>query len=424
VVRRNPVLLMPEIADAAEAYVGSKPARRLRELRPYLRRDPSLTAAWQALVDRLWSTRNISHTLRALPLIAEAGQHGAFSRAHAYEQEAIVRSLLAALGVDPHENHQRALQLHAASRDAAAAERAPRAARGSAPPPISAEDPVWKPLFLDESELPHAARTTGDESFSSADATFLSYGGIRAGYAAWRGDERSPLAHLVDARWVFRTAAAAAQFLRAPAMAAVFSDGLPPQVAPSFGDDTLAFGSDTGQRTQVIVVRVGRVIARLQATEGAYALSCRQILHSTSLHPLAQRMVQRARQGLAAYWLAVAYPTNAVPALVHAHGHNASGLLEQYPLLAHADLPAALATLGDTYVPVARSLASFQVQLRAHRWEAYRDAMRALVRSLLDSEMGDPRVNVSYAYDIVCELRCLDPDPVWNQLDAECRARG
>jgi hypothetical protein len=61
--------------------------------------------------------------------------------------------------------------------------------------------------------------------------------------------------------------------------------------------------------------------------------------------------------------------------------------------------------------------------VRAHRFAAYRDAMRALTRALLETDMGDPRVNAAYAHEIVSELRHLDPDPVWAQLDALCRAR-
>ncbi len=74
--------------------------------------------------------------------------------------------------------------------------------------------------------------------------------------------------------------------------------------------------------------------------------------------------------------------------------------------------------------PRPRALASFQAQLRAHRWNAYRAAMLALVRALLATDMGDPRVNVAHAHEIVTELRYLDGDPVWTQLDAACRARG
>jgi hypothetical protein len=266
-------------------------------------------------------------------------------------------------------------------------------------------------------------RAEHDETFSASEPTFIAHGGLRAGYAAWAADEASPMARILDARWVFRTAGAASSFMAAAALGA----GLPMLPAPALGDETLAFGDDGttgGRRTHAIVMRIGRVVARLQVFEGAYAAASRHILHAAMLHPLAQKAVLRARQGLSQYWILVASPTNAVPALVHSPGYNAAQLLSKYPLLAHPELPTSLAMMGDDYVPVARALAAFQAQLRAHRWATYRDAMLALVRALLASDMGDPRVNVAHAYEIVYEMRCLDPDPIWIQLDAQCRAHG
>ena len=40
------------------------------------------------------------------------------------------------------------------------------------------------------------------------------------------------------------------------------------------------------------------------------------------------------------------------------------------------------------------------------------------------ADVGDPRVNVTYAHEIALEMGQLDPDPIWAQLDAECRNRG
>jgi hypothetical protein len=409
VVRDAPVLLLPEIAIAAEHYAGAPTAKLLADMRPYLRREKTMIPAWEACVELLATTNAgsaIINTLRAVPLIAETTQYNVLTREKGYELEARVRSRLAALGVDSHQNHALSEQLYTAARTA---ERT-RIARGSAPPPIS-EDPVWKPLFLEEGDLPRELqRAERDEAFSSVEPTFVAHGGIRAGYHAWVSDETHAMARLVDQRWVFRT-------------------GLPPVPTPSIGsDDTLCFGGDaiiggTQRRSQIIVVRIGRIVARLQATEGSWAAQSRNILHSATLHPYAHKIVQKAQQGLAAYWLAVVYPTNAVPALVHSPGHDAARLLEKYPYLGLAELPAAVRTMGDQYAPVARSLASFQAQVRAHRWQTYRSAMLALVQQLLTTDMGDMRVNAATAHEIVCELRYLDNDPVWIQLDAECRAR-
>jgi hypothetical protein len=223
---------------------------------------------------------------------------------------------------------------------------------------------------------------------------------------------------------VFRTAAAAARYTGA--LADVMGEALPWIAAPQFGDETFGFGDDGSsgsRRAYVLVIRIGRVVAKLQVLEGAQAVASRQILHAAMLHPLAAKIVQKVRAGLAAYWLSIAYPSNAVPALVHTPGYNAAELIAKYPYLAHGELPEAMVALGDNYIPVARALASFQANLRAHRWGAYRDAMLALVRHLLAADVGDPRVNVAHAHEIVTELGYVDNDPIWAQLDAECRSR-
>jgi hypothetical protein len=424
VVRRAPILLVPDIADTAESYGAGAAAHRLREVRRACCGDPAMATTWQTIVDRLANTTTGSqraNIMRALALIADAAKHGALTAAQGYELEAATRSKLPALGVDPDQNRALVEQLYIAARAAA---QAPRVARGTTPPPVPAGDPVWEPLFLDETELPSYARAEREEASSSRDPTFLAHGGLRAAHAVWTGSEWSPLARIIDSRWVFRSASEALHFLRA--MAQPLGDHLPALSAPQLGDHTLAFGDDGmtgGRRTQILVLRVGRVIARVQAVEGTHAAQAREILHAVLLQPLAGKIVQRVRKALASYWLAVAYPTNAVPALVHSPGYDAARLLAQYPLLAHAELPAAIAQLGDPYAPVAQALASFQAQIRAHRWASYREAMLALVHVLLACDIGDPRVNAAHAHEIVCELRTMDPDPIWMHLDAECRAR-
>lgn len=423
-VRKAPILLLPDLADAADRYGAEASARRLRELRRSVCRAPSMATAWQAIINRLANTTTGSqpaNLMRALALIADATGHGALTDAQGHELEAATRSKLIALGVDPQQNHARLEQLQAAAH---ATHQARRLARGSTPPPNHARDPVWEPIFLDETDLPGHARAPREEVFASSDPAFVAHGGLRAAHAGWSGPERSPMARILDSRWVFRSAADAHYFLRA--MAPVIGEGLPPLAAPQLGDQTLAFGDHgmPGRRsTQAIVVRVGRVIARVQAFEGTHAAQAREILHAALLQPLAGKIVQRAREAQASYWLAVAHPTNAVAALVHSPGYDAARLIAHYPLLAHADLPGAITHLGDQYLPVARALASFQTQLRAHRWASYRDAMLALVRVLLASDLGDPRVNAAHAHEIVRELHAMEPAPIWTQLDAECRAR-
>lgn len=420
VVRRSPALLLPEIADAAEIYVGAKPAKKLRELRPYLRRDRSLEPTWQALVDKLCVTGGPSpgaHTSRALPIVQEAREHGAIPLAHGYELEAVVRCKLVALNIDPKENDAIARKLSIAARAAAAdVDTAIQA-------PVATEDPMWIPLFLDETELQNCACTGIDESLAVHDPTFFSCAGLRAGSAVWTGDETSALAHVIDSRFVFRTPSAAARYLHeaGPLLADIFA----PLPTPQIGDDTRAYGGEAnGRRVQVLVLRVGRVIARLQVSEGGYAASQRQVLHAAMLNPLANRIVKRVREAQAHYWLAVAQPANTVAHLLHSPGYDAARLLDRCPMLAHAELPNAMLVLGDKYEPVARSLANFQAQLRAHRWQTYRGAMLALGRMLLETDVGDPFVNAAYAYEIAAEMANLDGDPVWMQLAADCQARG
>jgi hypothetical protein len=247
------------------------------------------------------------------------------------------------------------------------------------------------------------------------------------------------MARFIDARWVFRTATAATYFMHA--VAPVLGEGLPRVGTPSIGDETLAFGDDSGRvrRSQVIAVRVGRIVARLQAIEGADAAASRQILHAQMMYPLAGKAVKRASRALLAYWLVVEYPTNTIASLVHTPGHDVARLLPKYPLLALAELPEAIKLRAEerevmggkdaakdvaAYINAADTLRNFQAQVRAHRWATYRDAMRALTHALLATDMGDPRVNAAYAHEIVSELQHLDPDPTWAQLDAMCRARG
>ena len=286
-----------------------------------------------------------------------------------------------------------------------------------------AEDPMWLPLFLDETELQGMVCAGLDESLALHDPTFFSCAGLRAGSAVWTGDETSALAHVIDSRFVFRTATAAARYMHeaGPLLADIFV----PVPTPQIGDDTRAYeGEANGRRVQVLVMRIGRVIARLQGSEGGYAASQRQILHAAVLQPLGGRIVRRVRDAQARYWLAVAQPSNTVAHLLHSPGYDAARLLDRCPMLAHAELPNAMLVLGDKYEAVARALANFQAQLRAHRWQTYRAAMLALGRMLLESDMGDPLVNAAYAYEIAAEMANLDGDPVWVQLAADCQARG
>jgi hypothetical protein len=164
--------------------------------------------------------------------------------------------------------------------------------------------------------------------------------------------------------------------------------------------------------------------------------------------------VKRAHTAQLRYWHAVEFQTNTIATLVHTPHHDVARLLASHPLLALTELPEVIRLRADDrreeldedianeedpakqdlarvaakkeiekYGIAADTLANFQAQLRAHRWQQYRDAMLALTRTLLASNMGDPRVNAARAHEIVHELRHIDHDPVWEQLDLLCRAR-
>lgn len=456
VVRKTPILLVPEITQAVEAYSGETYAAKLREIRPYLRREKTLSDAWKAAIHQIASSKYAplaTNIALALPLVAEAHEHGALSLVDAYEIEANLRGILAGLGIDPHENATRAHALHAAAQE----EMAPRAKRGSMLP-AHVEDPMGESLFLDQTDLQDHHQVERNDTFAAVDPTFLGHGGLRAGYVTWAAPEWSALATFIDARWVFRTPAAAAHFMRT--IAHVLGDGLPPVAAPPIGDQVLAFGDDLGlvRRTQIIAVRSGRVIARIKAIEGSEAAAARQMLHAHLLHPFAGKATVRAHTAQLRYWLAVEFPTNTIATLVHTPGHDVSRLLPKYPLLALGELPDAIRLRGedrrleldaeltkalalegdakkrdaakaavtkelDKFKTAADTLANFQAQLRAHRWSAYRDAMLALTRTLLATDMGNPRVNAAYAHEIVAEVAHIDNDPVWIELDALCRSR-
>lgn len=455
-VRKAPILLMPEITMAIETYSGTAYANKLREVRPFITRDKAMSDAWKAAINLIARAKYAPPATTiplALPLVTEAREGGALSNVEGWEIEANLRAGLAGLGIDAHANAVRAHELHAAAQEALA----PRARRGSMMP-AQVEDPMGNALFLDETDLPDHQPIEHNDTFASIDPTFLAHGGLRARYVIWTGGEWSAMSRIIDARWVFRTPGAAAHFMTV--MAPAFGEGAPPLPAPKVGDQALAYGDDSGhvRRTHIIAVRMGRVVLRLKAIEGADAVASRQMLHAHLLYPLAGKATVRAHTAQLRYWLALEYPTNSIGALVHTPGQDVARLLPKYPLLAFGEIPDGIRLRGedkraeleedlaktlalegdarkreaatqavakelDKFKTAADTLANFQAQLRAHRYSAYRDAMLALVRTLLASDMCNSRVNAAYAHEIVSELAHIDRDPVWAELDAVCRSR-
>lgn len=398
VAQRAPVLLLPELAEAADVFLtGGATSAELRAFQAQLRRDERFGPTCHVLATLLANARTGSvpaNLARALAILQEARAYGA-DRARSYAIEADVHDQLAAIGIDVRANHETAQRL----RELAAAPAGPeprRLARGSSGPAHG--DPTWTALFLDESELPQHARVEDRRAEEPPP------GALHAGYVAWSAPTGERLA---DMRWLFATAAAADAFVRGAL--AVIGDGLPTLPAPQLGDTALAFGHHAAQ---VVVVRAGRAVAKLCAV-GAH-------LAPQQLIPLARRAAQRAQWLLARYWLAVGRASDA--AMLFARSPSPR-LLADYPILALPELPAAIETLGEAYAPAARALWQLQADLRGRAWQAHREAMHALVRTLLDDRASDPRVNAAHAAVLVAEMRRLDSDPCWAQLDAECRAR-
>ena len=225
---------------------------------------------------------------------------------------------------------------------------------------------------------------------------------------------------------MFPTGEAAEKYLRS--VMATVGDGLPALPTPELADGTIAFGGaapgrlpNTRHAAQSIVVRVGRMIAKLYIAEGPSAPLSGHVLDQTMLVPLAQHIANRAHWMLTRYWLSVGRGADA--ATLFAASPNPR-LLAEYPILALPELPAAMLTLGDAYTASAQALWNLQTQLRGQQWQAHRDATHALVRTLLDDRSSEPRVNAAYASTLVAEMRRLDGDPIWAQLEAECRALG
>lgn len=404
--QRAPVLLMPELAEAADVFLtGGATSASLREFQRAIKAEPTYAPGLLVLATLLANARigSIAANLcRAITVVEEAREYGA-DDAPACAIEADIRQKLAAIGIEPRANHEAAQRL--LSRAPSPSDSQRRIARGSTGP----GDPTWMSLFLDETELPHYRRAE-DRRFEAPPSNTLA-----AGSVTWVGDERWPMWHLIDTRMLFATAEVADRYLRS--VLASIGDGLPALPTAELADATIAFGHPGAHS---IVIRVGRMVGKLYVVEGPGARPSGHVLDQSMLLPLAQRIVQRAQWLLARYWLAIGRSTDAAQLFAQSPTQR---LFTDYPILALPELPAAMLTLGSEYIAAAQALWQLQTQLRSRAWETHRRATAALVRTLLDERAGEPRVNVAHAAVLVAEMRKLDADPVWATLEAECRAR-
>jgi hypothetical protein len=454
-VHRHPVLLLPELVDAAELVLGqSRATMGLRQMQQGLRGTPLFAPYHRMLATALASAPDGSRRVnleRALAVMAEV--RGAAIAADRAVDDALDQAIHGALGAAMSGGRSAASvvvvgtqimvipagpavatampapALAAVATLAAAAPRDPvTPAPAAAPAPL---DPAWGRLFLDEAELQGFVRGADRRLVdpSAYDRAFATHRGVKAGSAEWLGNEAAPMYRVVEARWLFPSTKAARGYLESPQTQATASDGLKGVTAPALGDAALAWGGSEPGRTpparlarQIVLFRIGRLVVRLHATEGPRAPHLYQALAQDMLLPIADAAIRRARWALSQYWLTIAGATEAAGQFVAATPRSASALFAVYPILLLPELPTAIASLGDAYRAAAPRLASLQATLKSN-WDSYRGVMRALVRALLDDAAGEPSTNADAALELVIAHRRLDPDFSWAAIEAECRAR-
>jgi hypothetical protein len=396
VVERHPTLLLPELVDAAERALGrTRALAGLREMHRTLRGSPAYAPYQRMLAAELASERRGSRRTnleRALAVMKDV-RHAAAGDPADERTEKAIRAALEALTPLP----------------------------GTKPPAVHA-------LFLDELEL--AGFRRGDDRRDTNpqlhDRAFGQHSGLAAGSAEWLGPVDAPVYRVIDARWMFASTKAAKAYIDAPGTQLLARDGLANPAVLQIADGAYAWGnaqSATGGRArQCLLFRVDRVVARLDVTEGPKAAQERQALHRSHLLPYAEAVVRRVRRVLAQYWLAIGRGTIAAQKLMQAQPRKAELLFADYPILLLPEFPTAMASLGEAYRAGAERLTTLQGTAR-NNWNAYREILRALVRTLLDETVGEPRINADAALRLVIGHRRLDADYSWAALETECSTR-
>ena len=396
VVGRYPALLLPDLVDAAERALGrTRALDGLREMHQSLRGSPAYAPYHRLLAAALASERRGSRRVnldRALAVMKDVRR--------------------AAAGDPADERTERAIQ----------------AALEALTPLPGAKPPAVHALFLDETEL--AGFRRGDDRRGTNpnlhDRAYAVNGGLAAGAAEWLGDEAASVYRVVDARWVFASTRAAKAYLDAPGTLLLAGDGMANPAVLPIADGAHAWGSAQaapgGRVRQCVLFRVDRVVAKLDVSDGPRAAKAMQTLSRAQLLPYAEAVMRRVRRVLAQYWLAIGRGTVAAQKLVQAQPRKAELLFVDYPILLLPEFPTAMASLGDAYRAGAERLASLQGTVR-NNWQAYRELLRALVRTLLDETVGEPRINADAALRLVSAHRRLDADHAWAALEAECSAR-
>jgi hypothetical protein len=393
VVERHPVLLLPELVDAAERVLGrTRALDGLREMHHALRGSPAYAAY---------------HRLLAAVL---AGEHRGSRRVNLERALVVIQEVRRAAAGDPADER---------------AEHAIRAAL-AALPPVAA--PGIHALFLDEHDLPglHRGNDRRGTNPNLHDRAYAVHGGLAAGAAEWLGDVAAPVYRVVDARWAFASTRAAKGYLDAPGTQLLARDGMANPAVLQIADGAHGWGdarsTPNGRGRQCLLFRVDRVVARLDVTEGPKAAQERQALSRAHLLPFADAVVRRVRRMLAEYWLAIGRGMVAAQQFAQVQPRKADRLLAEYPILLLPEFPTAMVSLGSAYRASAERLAVLQGAARSN-WKAYCELLRALVRMLLDETAGEPRINADAALRLVISHRRLDADYTWAALEVECSAR-
>jgi hypothetical protein len=295
-------------------------------------------------------------------------------------------------------------------------------------------DPTWSRLFLDQGEL--AAFSRGDDRRdippNPNDRAFAMHRGLCAGTCEWIGNEAAAVYRIVETRWLFASTKAAKTYLDSLKVSGAESDGLPTIPPLPVGDGAYAWGGvvpsrSPATRRQIVCFRIGRVVAKIAATEGPRAAAVFQVLASSMLQPYADLVVRRVRWALAQYWLAVMRGTEAANKFVETPPRVAERdhvkLFADYPILVHPEFPTAMASLGELYKIAAERLVALRQGMKSNNWSAYRETMRLLVRAILDEQAGEARLNADAALNLVLDHRRIDSDFSWSAIEAECRER-
>jgi hypothetical protein len=446
VVHNHPVLLMPELLEAAVASgLPPRPIEGLRQMHAALRGTPHFAPFHRLLANALADQRggvprlNLERALAVLVEVRAAAGASGPELGRALACEAGLRVRMGQLGHDTRRNYERARELFETARkepaepaEREADEREEQAVRAAlarlAPPPTKTTDPAWPTLFLDETELVGFERREDrrDQNPITNDRAFAEQHGISAGSVVWLGQEFWAMWRVVDTRWLFPSVATAIAY--ADAMVVHVGESLPPLPVPAIGDAVRGWGGielgktpGTRYAGQILFIRVGRMVAKLFVAEGPKAPQAGQALAQSMLFPYAEAIVRRAHWALSRYWLAIGRGNEAANAFLAAPPLTAVTLLAQYPILALPEFPAAMAALGEAHRAAGHALWQLQEQYKTDY--SYRTVVRPLVRMLLDEQVGDGRVNAHAAMPLILHMRTIDRDPAWAQLEAECRAR-